>query len=52
MTTILMVSGIQLLTLGIIGEYLARIYDEVKGRPKYIIKKAAGITGFTSSSQR
>lgn len=30
-------SGIQLLFIGILGEYLARIYDEVKGRPSYIV---------------
>ncbi|HSH72890.1 MAG TPA: glycosyltransferase family 2 protein [Methylophilaceae bacterium] len=30
-------SGIQLLFIGILGEYLARIYDEVKGRPPYIV---------------
>ena len=28
-----------MLSLGIIGHYLARIYEEVKGRPKYIIKQ-------------
>ncbi|MFN0117098.1 MAG: glycosyltransferase family 2 protein [Elusimicrobiota bacterium] len=31
--------GIQLFCLGIIGEYLSRIYDEVRNRPTYIIKK-------------
>lgn len=40
---ILFFSGIQLLSIGIIGQYLARIYDEVKQRPKYIIKRAVGL---------
>ena len=32
-------SGVQLICLGVIGEYLSRIYDQVKGRPLYVIKK-------------
>ena len=32
-------SGLQLLALGVLGEYIGRIYDEVKKRPKYIIDK-------------
>jgi glycosyltransferase involved in cell wall biosynthesis len=43
MSVILLIGGIQLITLGIIGEYLARIYDEVKGRPEYIIKEKTGL---------
>jgi dolichol-phosphate mannosyltransferase len=35
-------SGIQLLSLGVIGEYFARIYDEIKGRPSFIIQEAHG----------
>jgi len=35
-------SGVQLLFLGVIGEYLGRIYEEAKGRPHYIIGKIVG----------
>lgn len=36
---IIMIGGAILLSLGIIGHYLGRLYDEVKGRPTYLIKK-------------
>ncbi len=39
---ILLLGGIQLLTIGIIGEYLARIFNEVKGRPHYFIRERTG----------
>lgn len=39
LTATFLASGVQLLCLGIIGEYIARIYDEVKGRPLYLIDK-------------
>ncbi len=35
-------SGVQLLSLGVIGEYIGKIYMEVKARPRYIIEKRTG----------
>jgi polyisoprenyl-phosphate glycosyltransferase len=45
-TTVLVVtffSGMQLLSLGLMGEYVGRIYDEVKRRPKYIVDRTANM---------
>lgn len=43
LVTVLFLGSIQLISLGIIGEYLGRIYDEVKGRPLYLIDQSWGI---------
>ncbi|KJB85160.1 glycosyltransferase [Paenibacillus sp. E194] len=43
MVAITLFSGVQLLSLGIIGEYIARIYDESKNRPLYLIKKEINV---------
>lgn len=50
---ILIIGGFIMLSLGIIGHYLARIYEEVKGRPKYIIKNVTeNIQGSIKGKQR
>ena len=44
-TLVILVSflgGIQLISVGILGEYIGRIYEEVRGRPKFIVDRAEG----------
>ena len=42
MVMMLLLGGLQLLSLGVIGEYLGRVYDEVKARPLYIVRQRIG----------
>lgn len=43
MVVIVFVGGVQLIGLGILGEYMARIYDEVRGRPISLVKKVTNV---------
>jgi len=52
-TTLVMVlflGAVQLISLGIIGEYLGRIYDEVRGRPLYVVNEAVGFEQQTQAN--
>ncbi len=42
LVTITFLSGVQLIVIGMVGQYVARIYDEVRARPLYLVREARG----------
>jgi glycosyltransferase involved in cell wall biosynthesis len=42
MVVVLFLGGMQLVTLGVMGEYIGRVYEEVKGRPLYFVRNRYG----------
>jgi dolichol-phosphate mannosyltransferase len=52
MITILIVGGLIMMMLGIIGEYLWRIYDDIKKRPLYIVEQQLPMRVTTSENDR
>jgi dolichol-phosphate mannosyltransferase len=45
LVTITFLSGVQLTVIGMVGQYVARIYDEARGRPLYLVREARGFGG-------
>jgi polyisoprenyl-phosphate glycosyltransferase len=43
LVTITFLSGVQLIVIGMVGQYVARIYDEVRARPLYLVRDARGL---------
>lgn len=48
MVVLLFIGGLQLISLGILGEYLSRVFSEVKHRPLYVVRQVYGLENFTA----
>ena len=49
---VLFLGGVQLISLGILGEYIGRLYDEAKGRPLYVVRKHPELTQTDSDHEQ
>jgi dolichol-phosphate mannosyltransferase len=47
--SVLFLGGIQLITIGILGEYVGRVYEEIKQRPLYVVEETVGISPVKSA---
>jgi len=45
MILILFMGGLQMMSMGVLGAYIGRIYDEAKRRPKFIVEESIGLEG-------
>jgi dolichol-phosphate mannosyltransferase len=52
LVAVLLIGGIQLITVGIIGEYVGRIYEEVKNRPLYVVREKTNVREDTEQPVR
>jgi len=49
MILILFMGGLQMMSMGVLGAYIGRIYDEAKRRPKFIVEEAVGLKASSAS---
>jgi polyisoprenyl-phosphate glycosyltransferase len=47
LVTVAFLSGMQLMVMGMVGQYVARVYDEARGRPLYLVREARGFEAWT-----
>jgi hypothetical protein len=47
LVTIVFLSGVQLMVMGMVGQYVARVYDETRARPLYLVREARGFESWT-----
>jgi polyisoprenyl-phosphate glycosyltransferase len=52
MLAICFIGGVQLVSLGILGEYIVRIYDEVRARPNYVVDRVVQVDGARDQSTK
>jgi dolichol-phosphate mannosyltransferase len=51
LVAITFLSGVQLIVIGMVGQYVARIYDEARARPLYLVREARGFSGRSQSAE-
>jgi dolichol-phosphate mannosyltransferase len=50
LVTVAFLSGVQLMVMGMVGQYVARVYDETRARPLYLVREARGFDRWVGSS--
>lgn len=51
LVTIAFLSGVQLMVMGMVGQYVARVYDEARARPLYLVREARGFDGWAGPGE-
>jgi polyisoprenyl-phosphate glycosyltransferase len=50
LVTIAFLSGVQLMVMGMVGQYVARVYDEARARPLYLVREARGFDSWADGA--